>query len=98
MSDIVTSPEGEPTATLSMLGSAGTREFIRYFFASLIALIVDIGALTILTSWFAVPYLYSGALAFTLGLLTAYVLSVTWVFEHRHTRSWVAEFAFFSLY
>ena len=97
MADIVTTPETEPTATLSIIGSEGTREFIRYTVASAIALGIDITTLFALTNWFNVSYLLSGAIAFTLGLLIVYVLSVRWVFEHRVTRNWSTEFFIFAL-
>ncbi len=95
--DIVTTPESVPAASLSVLGSQGTREFIRYFAASLIALLVDIGLLAVLTSWFFIPYLTAGALAFLCGLTVAYILSIRWVFEHRQVRSWPIEFLLFAV-
>lgn len=95
--DIATSPEAAPTSTLSTLGAEGVHEFIRYFVASLIALGIDIGSLWLLTSVFAVPYLLSGALAFVLGLITVYFLSVRWVFSKRMVRNPHLEFALFAL-
>ncbi len=96
-SDIVTTPEAAPAATLSVLGSSGTREFIRYIAASALALAIDVATLSILTSWFAVPYLLSGAIAFTLGLVTVYTLSIWWVFDHRTARNWSTEFILFAV-
>ncbi len=48
-----------------------------------------------MTSVFGVPYLISGGVAFTLGLIVIYILSVRWVFEVRHVRSIWAEFTVF---
>lgn len=95
--DIVTSPEAAPTPALSALGSQSTREFIRYFLASLIALTVDVGALAVMSEWLNVPYLWAGGIAFTLGLIVIYILSIRWVFEKRHLRSPFAEFLLFAL-
>jgi len=94
--DIVITPEAEPTASLSLLGSEGTREFIRYTVASAIALSADFAALAMLTNVFDVSYLFSGAIAFILGLCIIYLLSVRWVFAHRHLRNATLEFAIFA--
>lgn len=95
--DIVTSPESETAPFVSTIGSEGLHEFIRYFVASAIALLVDIGSLWLLTSVAAVPYLLSGAIAFVLGLVTIYVLSVRWVFRKRLVVNPHLEFALFAL-
>lgn len=95
--DIATSPEAETAPALATIGSTGLHEFIRYALASAVALAVDAGTLVLLTSFFGVSYLLSGAIAFVLGLATIYVLSVTWVFDHRALRSPLAEFAAFAL-
>ena len=95
--DIVTTPEAESSATLRAVGSESVHEFIRYFIASGVALLVDVGALTLLTSLFKVPYLYSGAIAFLLGLIVIYVLSISWVFGRRAFRDWRTEFLVFAL-
>jgi putative flippase GtrA len=95
--DIATSPEAATAPGVSTLGSEGVHEFIRYFAASLAALAVDVGLLWFLTSVATLPYLLSGAIAFTIGLSVVYVLSVFWVFEARTVRNPVAEFAIFAL-
>lgn len=94
--DIATSPESAPTSTLSTLGAEGIHEFIRYFVASLVALIIDVGSLWVLTSLLGVPYLLSGAVAFTLGVITVYILSVRWVFSERMVRNPHLEFLLFA--
>lgn len=95
--DIVTSPEGEVGTALTLAGAKGMREFVRYFAASLIALVVDTGSLFVLTSVVGISYLYSGALAFMLGLVIVYVLSIAWVFEERTTKSAWVEFTVFAI-
>ncbi len=95
--DIAITPETEETALVSFLGSTGLHEFIRYFGASAIALALDTGILWFLTSILSVPYLLSGAIAFTAGLVAVYYLSVNWVFENRLLRNSFAEFTAFAL-
>lgn len=95
--DIVAAPERETAATLSAIGSSGTREFIRYFAASLLALAIDTGTLVFLTSVAGIPYLVSGALAFLLGLVLIYFLSIYWVFERRDMHNRSIEFGIFLL-
>ena len=72
-------------------------EFLRYGAASAVALIADAGSLYVLTSVFGLPYLYSGAVAFLLGLGVVYALSVLWVFERRTTNNTYVEFLLFAL-
>lgn len=95
--DIVTAPESAPTSSLSAMGSVDLHEFIRYGFASAIALIVDGVLLWLLTEFLGFSYLLSGAISFTAGLIVVYLLSVFWVFERRLVRSRAAEFAIFAL-
>lgn len=83
--------------TLSILASQGLHEFVRYIAASAFALFIDIGLLWILTEYTNISYLIAGALSFTAGLVSIYLLSVCWVFGERSTRSKIAEFAIFSV-
>jgi len=94
--DLVTTPHSETGTSLSAIGSPGTREFIRYFIASLAALAVDFSALAYLTSGLGIDYLISAAIAFFLGLVTVYVLSVLWVFDQRSIRTPLVEFLVFA--
>ena len=96
-SEIVIPPEAETTPAISTIGSEGVHEFIRYGFASAIALIVDGVLLWLLTEFLGFSYLLSGAISFTAGLIVVYLLSVFWVFERRIVRSRAAEFAIFAL-
>ncbi|MCE5214340.1 MAG: GtrA family protein [Methanobacterium sp.] len=59
-------------------------QFLRYIFVGGVAFIVDFGSLYILTDYLAIYYLISAAIAFILGLITNYLLSISWVFN-RHT-------------
>ncbi|MCR4325557.1 MAG: GtrA family protein [Patescibacteria group bacterium] len=93
--DIVTSPEREMAPSIEALGSSTAHEFLRYFVASAVALVVDAGSLALMISVFGVPYLISGAIAFCLGVATIYLLSIRWVFEKRAFKSAQAEFALF---
>jgi len=95
--DIATAPESATSPLVEGMGSPGTHEFIRYFIASAIALVVDAGSLYLLTDVAGLPYLYSGAIAFILGLTIIYVLSVTWVFDRRVLRDPKAEFLLFAV-
>jgi len=95
--DIATTPESESAPLLRAIGSPGLHEFIRYTLASVAALCVDISILWLLTSIIGISYLLAGAIAFLLGLTLIYVLSISWVFEHRTvTKPW-AEFSAFAL-
>lgn len=95
--DIATSPETATAPGVSTLGAESLHEFIRYGFASAIALLADLGLLWLLTDVVGVPYLLSGAIAFAAGLVVIYVLSVVWVFAARAITNRAAEFALFSL-
>jgi putative flippase GtrA len=95
--DLVTTPEAETSPAICMIGAEGLHEFIRYFIASGVALLTDVGALYGLTSFLGVPYLMSGAIAFCIGVVIIYALSTTWVFDHRLLRDAKTEFVIFAL-
>jgi len=61
-------------------------QLIRYTFVGGFAFIVDFGTLFLLTEYLNLHYLVSAAIAFILGLVTNYFLSIGWVFT-RHTVS-----------
>ena len=58
-------------------------EFLKYSIASGIALAVDVGFLYLLTDIFGFHYLLSATLSFSLGILSIYLFSITWVFSKR---------------
>ena len=95
--DIATSPEQTSSKTMHLMGAEGVHEFVRYFVASGVALLADIGALTVFTSVFGMPYLTAGALAFLIGLVIIYALSTHWVFSARRVGSAWTEFGLFTL-
>ncbi|MGZ7208888.1 MAG: GtrA family protein [Methanobacterium sp.] len=71
-------------------------QFFRYIFVGGAAFIVDFCSLYILTSTFSVYYLYSAAIAFTLGLIANYLLSISWVFNKRTLDNIWSEFIIFT--
>lgn len=81
--DLATTPEAATAPSIEMLGSRGTREFIRYGVASLCALALDTGLLLLLTEVYGVSYLVSGAVGFVAGMVAIYILSIRWVFDER---------------
>lgn len=70
-------------------------QLFRYTFVGGTAFIVDFISLYILTDFFGVYYLTSAALAFLLGLIVNYVLSIKWVFNRRTVKKKWFEFAIF---
>ena len=58
---------------------------------------MDFGSLYILTDIVKIHYLISAAIAFTLGLITNYSLSVVWVFSKRTLANKRLEFIVFSI-
>lgn len=58
-------------------------QMFRYVLAGALAYAVDYGALAMLTNAFKVYYLTSAAIAFMLGAVISYILSITWVFNER---------------
>lgn len=71
-------------------------QLFRYFFVGGFAFIVDYGSLFILTDHCGVKYLISAAIAFLLGLLINYLISILWVFNKGTvTNRWV-EFLIFA--
>lgn len=72
-------------------------QLFRYGFVGGVAFVVDYGSLFLLTHYAGVPYLWSAAIAFILGLVTNYLLSISWVFRrNENLRPWV-EFLFFAI-
>lgn len=72
-------------------------QLFRYGFVGGIAFVVDYGTLFLLTNYAGVPYLLSAAIAFILGLITNYLLSISWVFRRNESmKSW-QEFLWFAI-
>lgn len=72
-------------------------QLFKYFFVGGIAYSVDFSSLFILTDIVKVHYLISAAIAFTLGLITNYTLSIFWVFSKRTVADKRLEFIIFSI-
>ena len=71
-------------------------QLFRYTFVGGFAFVVDFGTLYVLTEFFEIYYLVSAAIAFTIGLLINYTLSVIWVFDTRTVKNKWLEFAIFT--
>ncbi len=72
-------------------------QLFRYTFVGGTAFLLDFSALFLLTRYLGVHYLISAGLAFTLGLATNYVLSITWVFSVHRLANRAVEFGIFAL-
>ena len=72
-------------------------QLFRYAFVGGFAFIIDFGSLYILTEFFGIHYLISAPIAFILGLITNYILSIVWVFKKRKFRNKSFEFGMFGL-
>ena len=72
-------------------------QFFRYIFVGGAAFIVDFASLFIFTDIFGVYYLTSAAIAFILGLIANYILSIRWVFNKRSLDNMWSEFAIFAV-
>jgi len=72
-------------------------QFVKYVFVGGIAYCVDFGSLFFLTEVVKIHYLVSAAIAFILGLLTNYAISILWVFPRRALANKRVEFLIFSV-
>lgn len=71
-------------------------QFFRYIFVGGVAFLVDFASLYIFTDYIGVFYLVSAAVAFILGLITNYILSISWVFNRRTLGNKTIEFSVFT--
>ena len=85
----------DPTLLNSDLGTSWIPELLGYGLASGVALLADMGLLTGLVKLAHWPYLAAASLAFIAGAAVAYVLSVRFVFHHRHSVRRTVEFSSF---
>lgn len=72
-------------------------QLFRYILVGGMAFLVDFMSLFILTEFFGVYYLVSAAIAFILGLLVNYVMSISWVFNKRALDNRKFEFGIFGI-
>lgn len=71
-------------------------QFIRYSLVGLVGLTADYATLLILTEATGLYYLISAAIAFIVGLITNYILSIHWVFSRRNLANGSLEFIVFA--
>jgi len=73
-------------------------QLFRYGFVGGIAFVVDYGTLYIFTEYAGFHYLISAAIAFVLGLVVNYLLSISWVFnQSKAKQNRLSEFLFFAI-
>lgn len=73
-------------------------QFFRYIFVGGAAFLVDFGSLFALTQLFGIDYsLIFAAIAFILGLIANYALSISWVFNKRTLSNMWSEFIVFAV-
>ena len=72
-------------------------QLFRYGFVGGVAFLVDYGTLFVLTHYAGVLYLWSAAIAFILGLVTNYLISISWVFQHSGKMRVWQEFVCFAI-
>jgi putative flippase GtrA len=72
-------------------------QLFRYGFVGGAAFVVDYGVLILLTEVFGMHYLLSATISFILGLITNYLLSISWVFNNRTVGNRWAEFVVFAV-
>lgn len=72
-------------------------QLFRYGFVGGAAFVVDYATLFVLTNNVGVQYLWSAAIAFVLGLVANYLLSISWVFRNRGSLSRWQEFLLFAV-
>ena len=70
-------------------------QLLRYTFVGGIAFVVDFTSLYLLTEFAGLHYLHSAAIAFILGLIINYILSILWVFKSRAVNKKIIEFTIF---
>ena len=71
-------------------------QLFRYGFVGGLAFLVDYGTMVLLTEFAGMHYLLAATISFILGLITNYLLSITWVFnQHKLNNRWF-EFLLFA--
>ena len=74
----------------------GLVQLFRYIWVGGFAFIIDYGCLYVLTENVGLNYLFSAAVALTLGLVVNYILSIIWVFSDSRLNNKIAEFTVFA--
>ena len=70
-------------------------QFIKYFFASGIALFADVAVLYILTEYVHLYYLISATISFMVGIAITYICSKLYIFTKTSIKNRTAEFTVF---
>ena len=73
------------------------RQFVQYVLVGGVAFVVDFAALFLLTEKLGLYYLVSASLAFLLGLITNYLLCITWIFKQHKLSKRSHEFIVFAV-
>ena len=72
-------------------------QFMRYAAVGAVAFGIDTLALYLLVEYARLHYLAAAGLAYLLGILCHYLVSIRWVFDFRRLPNWRHEFALFAL-
>jgi putative flippase GtrA len=72
-------------------------QLLRYIIVGAIAFIADLTSLFILTEVFGFYYIISASIAFVIGLMINYYLSIKWVFHKRNLSNKWIEFQIFAI-
>ena len=72
-------------------------QLFRYTFVGGAAFLIDFASLFLLTEFAGLHYLHSAAIAFILGLIINYILSILWVFKSRVVNKKIIEFIIFAI-
>lgn len=80
MASISSPAQAVPTAELKNLT---TSDLVRYFLASLLALIVDLSVFSFLLRFLSWSWFWAGVTGFMAGACMAYMASIGWVFKSR---------------
>lgn len=72
-------------------------QLFRYTIVGGFSFLIDFGTLFALTEYFNIHYLFSAGIAFILGLIVNYFLSVKWVFNSTVMKNRLLEFLLFAL-
>jgi len=70
-------------------------ELFRYLLAGTFAFCIDFSTLYFLTDFFGLHYVAANSIAFSLGLIAIYLLSIHWVFDNRKIKKQHNEFMLF---
>ena len=70
-------------------------QIIKFGFVGFLCFFIDYGIMVLLTERFAVDYLISSGISFTVSVVVNYLLSVTFVFETDKSKNKIQEFVIF---